>query len=106
MKFLTRRKFENKNFVHYLRTGEFYFYESYLKWFAKLEFKSETEEDEEDEEQSKKKDNLISIFLPDGDTKCIWSGGSCGDCSGMAGMEFTIIQCQGECTQIALALVM
>ena len=46
MSLLTKEQFENQAFVHFIRTGEVYFYENYLKWKRATEIKSFEEEAE------------------------------------------------------------
>ena len=81
MGFLTKEQFERQNFTHYIRTGEYYHYEDYLKWFIKQDRKMEKKSLGIDPEN----------FNPNpSKTYCIWSGGSCGGCSSMAGQIFEI----------------
>lgn len=42
MGFLTKKQFERQNFIHYLRTGEYYYYGNYLKWFERQNKNIET----------------------------------------------------------------
>jgi hypothetical protein len=64
MSFLTKERFENQAFVHFIRTGEVYCYENYLKWKRATEIKSFDEEVEklkkkygEDDDDDDRNDN-------------------------------------------------
>ena len=66
MGFLTKEQFERQNFIHYLKTGEYYYYEDYLKWFNLQNNKIETK------------------------SYCQWVGGDCSNCSSNEGKLFEI----------------
>ena len=68
MGFLTKEQFERQNFIHYLRTGEYYYYEDYLRWLTRSVKKTETK-------SSKFK-------------QCQWVGGDCANCSSNEGKIF------------------
>lgn len=76
MKFLNRGQFQRQAFVHFIRTGEVYKYEDYLK------YKKAT--------ITKYLNTKLEIKKENNTKYCKWSGGSCDACKGMEGEIFEV----------------